>query len=107
MIMGMMMSKQRYKVIYNEDGEGARISDEIKEEWLFPEGCVDLLNGCEKSLSERDKKITELESQQCDLVFAILSIEHKKGGSLGADGQLYYRVPESLFKKAKAIKESK
>ena len=53
----------------------------------------------------QQKRIAELENHQCDLVYAILSIEHERGGSLGADGQFYYRAPESLFNKAKRLKE--
>jgi hypothetical protein len=51
-----------------------------------------------------EKRIAKLEDQQCDLVYALLSIEHEKGGALGADGQFYYKVPESLFKKAEELK---
>ena len=50
------------------------------------------------------KENAELENQQCDLVYALLSIEHEKGGALGVDGQFYYKVPESLFKKAEELK---
>jgi hypothetical protein len=48
-------------------------------------------------------RIARLDNQQCDLVYALLSIEHKKGGSLGLDGQFYYKVPESVFKKAEKL----
>ena len=49
------------------------------------------------------KENAELENQQCDLVYSLLSIEHEKGGALGGDGQFYYKVPESLFKKAEEL----
>ena len=73
---------------------------------------VELLKLAHEQLSSQsdmiellDSKLTGLECRLCDLVFAILSIEHEQGGSLGADGQFYYKVPESIFNKAKAIKE--
>ena len=37
------------------------------------------------------------------LQLEILKVEHERGGSLGVDGQFYYRVPESVFKMAKQL----
>ena len=54
-----------------------------------------------------EAKVSELEKAQSELVSAILAVEHERGGSLCADGQFYYyKVPESVFNQAKALKES-
>lgn len=41
-----------------------------------------------------------------ELAKRLLQIEHEKGGRLGEDGQLYYRVPESVFSMARNAVQS-
>jgi len=56
---------------------------------------VNNLNKALMKVVDQQIKITAYQ----EMITQILNIEHTRGGSLGSDGQFYYKVPESIFKK--------
>lgn len=64
------------------------MTKEIKATATTPQDWIELVR--------ENERLKALQSE-------ILKVEHERGGSLGVDGQFYYKVPESVFKMAKKL----
>ena len=55
----------RYIVLTIHDGEGAQISDELRQEYVYPDECVDMLNSheFEAALSAAARNAEQLRQQ--------------------------------------------
>lgn len=60
---------------------------------------AEYVSECVKNHDRLEQEVAELR----EALQALVRVEHESGGSLGADGSFYYRVPEGVFRKAKEL----
>jgi hypothetical protein len=114
------VSDLRYKVIPCDHEEGVQISDELKQEWVFPDDCVELLNDSVEEIAklkseivdlrrenaelEKERDIRDLEQQQ----LAVTRFANKYCGDCTTGYQVRLSAESMMYcKRLEALKESK